>query len=63
MATTKVTFALDQASVERLIDLAEQLGKSKSEVAREAIRQYCERHVDGVHRDEGPPPKAPISSV
>jgi len=43
MATTKVTFTLDQATVARLRRSAERLRKSRSEIVREAIRDYGER--------------------
>lgn len=36
----KVTFTLDEATIERLQQTAERLGKPKSEVVREAIRSY-----------------------
>ena len=40
MASTKVTFTLDGASLNRLQDASERLGKAKSEVVREAIAEY-----------------------
>ena len=43
MAHTKVTFTLDQATVARLRRAAERLSKSRSEIVREAIRDYSER--------------------
>ena len=43
MGTVKVTFTLDQATVDRLQGAAERLGKPKSEVVREAIGDYYER--------------------
>jgi predicted transcriptional regulator len=43
MATTKMTFTFDDASVARLRRTAERLGKPQSEVVREAIREYGER--------------------
>ena len=43
MATTKVTFTLDHATVGRLRRAAERLSKSRSEIVREAIRDYSER--------------------
>jgi predicted DNA-binding protein len=43
MATSKVTFTLDQATINRLRDAAERLAKPKSEVVREAIHDYHER--------------------
>jgi metal-responsive CopG/Arc/MetJ family transcriptional regulator len=43
MATTKVTFTLDSATVARLRRAAERLSKSRSEIVREAIRDYSER--------------------
>lgn len=42
MATNKVTFTLDQPTVTRLQDAAERLALPKSEVVREAIRQFYE---------------------
>jgi predicted transcriptional regulator len=62
MTTTKVTFALDQATVERLNGLAQQLGKTKSEIMREAIREYHQRHVANLGRSERQRiPSPPIS--
>jgi predicted transcriptional regulator len=43
MATVKVTFTLDEATVERLNETAIRLAKPKSEVVREAIRDYHSR--------------------
>ncbi|MFQ5740135.1 MAG: ribbon-helix-helix protein, CopG family [Acidobacteriota bacterium] len=43
MATVKVTFTLDEASVARLKRTAERLAKPKSQVVREAIHDYSER--------------------
>ena len=43
MATVKVTFTLDEATVARLGDAAERLAKPKSEVVREAIQDFHER--------------------
>jgi len=43
MATVKMTFSLDEATAARLSRTAEALGKPKSEVVREAIRDYSER--------------------
>jgi predicted transcriptional regulator len=43
MATVKVTFTLDEATVERLNETAARLAKPKSEVVREAIRDYHSR--------------------
>ena len=40
MATVKVTFTLDQATVNRLNEAAQRLAKPKSEVVREAILEY-----------------------
>ena len=40
MAKIKVTFTLDEASVEMLERAAERVGKPKSQVVREAIRDY-----------------------
>jgi len=52
MVTTKVTFTLDRATIERLNGLAESFGKTKSEIAREAIREYHQRHVANLRRSE-----------
>jgi hypothetical protein len=43
MATTKVTFTFDPATIARLTDAAERLAKPKSEIVREAIHDYHER--------------------
>lgn len=43
MATTKATFTLDAESVAKLAQTAERLGRSKSEVVREAIVDYSQR--------------------
>jgi flagellar motor switch protein FliG len=43
MATVKVTFTLDQATVSRLQDAAVQLSMPKSEVVREAIQEFHDR--------------------
>ena len=43
MATVKVTFTLDEATVHRLQDAAERLAKPKSEVVREAILEFHDR--------------------
>ena len=43
MATTKVTFTFDQATIRRLDDAAKRLAKPKSEVVREAIQEYHQR--------------------
>jgi predicted DNA-binding protein len=43
MATTKVTFTFDQATIRRLDDAAARLAKPKSEIVREAIHDYHER--------------------
>jgi predicted transcriptional regulator len=40
MATVKVTFTLDEATVNRLNETAQRLAKPKSEVVREAILDY-----------------------
>jgi hypothetical protein len=39
----KMTFSLDDATAARLRRAAERLSKPKSEVVREAIREYAER--------------------
>jgi len=43
MATTKVTFTLDQATIFRLQDAAVRLTMPKSEVVRAAIAEYYDR--------------------
>lgn len=43
MAVTKVTFTLDRATVALLRRAAERLSKSRSEIVREAIRDYSDR--------------------
>jgi predicted transcriptional regulator len=43
MATTKVTFTLDQETLARLRTAAERLAIPKSAVVREAIRDFGER--------------------
>jgi hypothetical protein len=43
MATTKVTFTLDQATVTRLAEAAVRLAMPKSQVVREAILEYYDR--------------------
>jgi hypothetical protein len=43
MASTKMTFSLDQRTVARLNEAAERLQKPKSQVVREAIEDYAER--------------------
>ena len=43
MATTKVTFTLDEDTIARLGAAAERLAKPKSEVVRQAIRDFSER--------------------
>jgi Arc/MetJ-type ribon-helix-helix transcriptional regulator len=40
----KVTFTLDEATIGRLADTARKLAKPKSEVVREAIRDYHARN-------------------
>ena len=40
MATSKVTFTLDQATVTRLQDASARLAKPKSEIVREAIHDF-----------------------
>jgi len=44
MATTKVTFTLDAKAVRLIEQLAEQLEKPKSQVVRDAVAEYHERH-------------------
>ena len=43
MASTKVTFTLDQTTVARLQDAAARLSLPKSEVVREAIQEFHDR--------------------
>jgi predicted DNA-binding protein len=43
MATTKVTFTLDRATVARLREASDRLSLPKSQVVREAILEYYER--------------------
>ncbi len=43
MATTKVTFTLDQVSIHRLQDAADRLAVAKSQVVREAIMEFYDR--------------------
>jgi len=43
MATTKVTFTLDQATIARLQEAAARMTMPKSEVVRAAIAEYYER--------------------
>ena len=40
MATTKVTFTFDNATIARLNEAAARLAKPKSEIVREAIHEY-----------------------
>jgi hypothetical protein len=43
MATDKVTFTLDEATVHMIADAAERLAKPKSQVVREAVSEYHDR--------------------
>jgi metal-responsive CopG/Arc/MetJ family transcriptional regulator len=43
MATIKMTFSLDEPTVARLNEASVALRKPKSEIVREAIRDYAER--------------------
>ncbi|MGA2270814.1 MAG: ribbon-helix-helix protein, CopG family [Bryobacteraceae bacterium] len=43
MATSKVTFTLDEATVHMIEDAAERLAKPKSQVVREALSEYHDR--------------------
>lgn len=43
MASGKMTFTLDQDTVQRIARTAERLGMSKSGVVREAVREYAAR--------------------
>jgi hypothetical protein len=43
MATTKVTFTLDNLALQRLQDAADKLAKPKSAIVRDAILDYYDR--------------------
>ena len=43
MATTKATFTLDDETIAHLNTAAARLGKPKSKIVREAIREYAAR--------------------
>lgn len=43
MSGVRVTFSLDRETVGLLNDAAQRLAKSKSEIVRSAIRDYCAR--------------------
>ncbi len=43
MATTKVTFTLDEETISRLKTAADRLRKPQSQVVREAVAQYADR--------------------
>jgi hypothetical protein len=43
MATGKVTFTLDEATVHMIADAAGRLAKPKSQVVREAVSEYHDR--------------------
>jgi ABC-type phosphonate transport system ATPase subunit len=43
MASTKVTFTFDQATISRLEDAATRLSLPKSQVVREAIQEFHDR--------------------
>lgn len=51
MASTKATFTLDTETITRLRETAERLGRPKSAVVRDAIRDYSER-ADGLGAEE-----------
>ena len=51
MATVKMTFSLDEDTARQLAEAAQRLSKPKSEVVREAIRDYSER-VDRLSEGE-----------
>ena len=51
MATTKVTFTFDPATIARLNDAAQRLSKPKSEIVREAIHSYHAR-MDKLSEEE-----------
>ena len=43
MAVVKMTFSLDESTANRLNQASSSLGKPKSEIVREAIRDYADR--------------------
>ena len=43
MARTKVTFTLDEETVQRIADAAESLAKPESQIVREAVADYHNR--------------------
>jgi predicted DNA-binding protein len=43
MASVKVTFTLDQETIQRLETAAERLSRPKSQVIREAVQDYYDR--------------------
>ena len=43
MATSKVTFTFDKATIDRLDDAAKRLSMPKSKIARDAILEYHQR--------------------
>jgi ribbon-helix-helix CopG family protein len=43
MASSKLTFTLDESTVSRLQDAASRLAKPKSEIVREAILEFYDR--------------------
>ncbi len=51
MATTKVTFTFDPATIARLEDAAQRLAKPKSEIVRDAIQEYHAR-IDRLSEEE-----------
>jgi predicted transcriptional regulator len=51
MATTKVTFTFDPATIARLNDAAQRLSKPKSEIVREAIHEY-HQHIGRLSESE-----------
>ena len=51
MATTKVTFTFDQATIRRLEDAAARLDKPKSEIVREAIHD-CHQRIGRLSESE-----------
>lgn len=51
MATTKVTFTFDSATIARLDDAAQRLAKPKSEIVREAIHEY-HQHIGRLSESE-----------
>ena len=51
IATEKVTFTLDEATVRRLDDASKRLSKPKSQIVREAIEEY-HKHIGKLSESE-----------